>query len=148
MASRKPEDPDTADAAAEAAFGAPGLAFAGAFGPAGECMLLAQARLLDESRRFWAAWLEQSRADATALMETGRRLAAHPGDPAAAVQAMAEWQEMSVRRLTLHARNWTEFVAGCSGHVLRGEVEAGKAVLDDTRRIASGGEIEVPRLPE
>ena len=89
----------------------------------------AQDAILEETEAFSKAWFERRHEATRQAVEAVRKLNGEGGggaDPTAAMRAMAEWQQGSLRRMAQDMQEWVELCSRCAARVTDAEVEAGK----------------------
>ena len=96
----------------------------------------AQDGILEEVEAYSRAWFER-RHDATrTALEAVQKSSSNGTDPAAALQAMTEWQQHSLQRLAADTQEWIELCTRCASHMTNAEVEAGKEGLEEVEKRA------------
>ncbi|KPQ16164.1 MAG: hypothetical protein HLUCCO18_09430 [Rhodobacteraceae bacterium HLUCCO18] len=89
----------------------------------------AQDAILEETEAFSKAWFERRHEATRQAVEAVHKLNGEGGggaDPTAAMRAMAEWQQGSLRRMAQDMQEWVELCSRCAARVTDAEVEAGK----------------------
>ncbi|WP_101067954.1 phasin family protein [Roseovarius salinarum] len=100
------------------------------FGPQVEQFWAAQEKMLDETETFTRHWFERRHEAARTALDAARKASASgTSDPAEAMQAMRDWQQHSMERMTADAREWFDCMARCAGHFVSGEMEASEAAV-------------------
>lgn len=100
-------------------------------------VLEAQQRFFDELEKFTSAWF-QRRQDAThSLIDIGRRIVAEgKSDPASAIKEFADWQSLSLERLTQDARECSEMLSKCIRPFSAPAAKVTQGTLDSTKKAA------------
>ena len=102
------------------------LALNPVIGPQMEEYWKAQDRILEETEAFSKAWFERRHAAAQSALEAVRKTNGNGADPSAAMQAMVDWQQGSVRRMAEDMQEWMELCSRCASRVTQAEIDAGK----------------------
>ena len=94
----------------------------------------AQDRILDETEAYAKAWFARRHEATQSALETMQNIHGNGTDPSGALQAMADWQQGSLKRLTEDMQQWVELCTTCAGRIAEAEVEAGKEGADELAR--------------
>ncbi len=94
----------------------------------------AQDRILDETEAYSKAWFARRHEAARSALETVHRISGNGSDPSAALQAMANWQQGSFKRMAEDMQQWVDLCTTCAGRVAEAEVEAGREGADELAR--------------
>lgn len=97
----------------------------------------AQDRILQATEAFSRGWFDRRHAATQAALDTLHELHGRFGDPAATMQAMAEWQQGLLKRTSEDMRDWVGLCVTCAGHIASAEVEAGKTVAREAAGTAT-----------
>ena len=96
----------------------------------------AQDEVLDEAEAYSKAWFERRHDAAQSALETVRKVGGNGSDPAAAMQAMVRWQQLSFQRMAEDMQQWVDLCTRCAARVTDAEMEAGKESLDEVEKRA------------
>ncbi len=96
----------------------------------------AQDRILEESEAFSKAWFARRHEATQSALEAVHRMNGGGGDPSAALQAMTDWQQGSIKRLAEDMQQWVELCTTCAGRIAQAEVEAGKEGAEEIAKRA------------
>lgn len=96
----------------------------------------AQEGLLEESEAFLRAWYERRHEAANSAHEAVLKMNGNGADPAAAMQALTEWQRESAERVAEDLRQWVDMCARCAGRIASAETQAAKEGLEDAGKAA------------
>lgn len=97
----------------------------------------AQEKMLDEAEAFTRHWFARRHEAARTALDAARTAAS--GDdagPAAAMQALSEWQRHSAERLAEDGQEWLAMIARCASYVSETEVEAVEETLSEAVSMA------------
>jgi len=91
----------------------------------------AQEGLLDETEAFTKAWYDRRHEAARSALETVRKINGDGADPAAAMQAITDWQRHSIERMTEDIQQFTEMCSRCVGRIASAETQAAEDALEE-----------------
>lgn len=94
----------------------------------------AQDGILEEAETYSRAWFERRHEATRSAIDAVRKMNGNGSDPAAALQAMTEWQQHSLQRLVEDAQEWVELCTRCASRVTDAEMEAGKEGLEEVEK--------------
>lgn len=94
----------------------------------------AQDEVLEEAEAYSKAWFERRHDAAQSALETVRKVGGNGADPAAAMQAMVEWQQHSFQRMAEDMQQWVDLCTRCAARVSDAEMEAGKESLEELEK--------------
>lgn len=112
------------------------MAFNPALAPPMEQFWKAQDRILNDAEAVTKAWFERRHEAARSALDAVRTMNGNGADPAAAMQAMAEWQHGSFKRLAEDVQQWVELCATCAGRMNDAKVDAVKQGAEGVARRA------------
>lgn len=102
------------------------LAVSPMMAPQQEQFWKAQGRILEEAETFSKAWFERRHEATQSALDALRKMNGNGADPAAAMRAVADWQQGSFKRMADDMQQWVALCATCAGRMAEAEVEAGK----------------------
>jgi hypothetical protein len=92
----------------------------GAAAPQLESVLQLQEELAEELGSFAQNWYRRRHEAIETAFKTLREVNSDgKADPAAALQAMSEWQRGAIERLSADMQDWTAFCEGCANHAAK-----------------------------
>jgi len=88
-----------------------------AMAPQMEQFWKAQDGILEEVEDFSKAWFERRHEAARSALDAVRKANGNGTDPAAAMEAITDWQRHSMERMTEDMRQWMELWSRCAGRM-------------------------------
>ena len=107
------------------------LAVSPLMAPQMEQVWKAQEGLLDETEAFTRAWFDRRHEAARSALETVRKINGNGSDPAAAMQAITDWQRHSIERMTEDIQQFAEMCSRCVGRIASAETRAAEETLEE-----------------
>lgn len=94
----------------------------------------AQDGVLDEAEAYSNAWYARRRAAVRSALDILEEMNGKTPEPAAAMQAISEWQRHSFERMTEDMQHWMSLCAHCTGRIVTAESEAAEEILQETEK--------------
>lgn len=99
-----------------------GFSMAPALSPAAQTFWEAQEAMLSEAEAFTRHWFERRHAATQSALDTVKDITQNgASDPAAAMQAVTEWQVHSTQRLFEDVKEWAALCSRCATEVAQQE---------------------------
>lgn len=103
-----------------------------AWAPQLEQFWRAQDGVLDEAEAYSRAWYARRHDAVRSALKILREMNGRTPEPAAALQAMSEWQRHSIERMAEDVQHWMSLCAHCAGRIVTAESEAAEDILTET----------------
>jgi len=102
--------------------------------PQAEQFWKAQDDILKETEAYWKAWFDRRHQATKSAAEAMQKMNADTQDPAAAMQAMADWQRHSLERVVEDMQQWVDLCSRCTGRLAEADVVAGKEAIEEVEK--------------
>lgn len=97
----------------------------------------AQDGLLEETEAYSRRWFERRHEAARSAIDALHRADGNGADPSAAMQAMADWQQHSLQRLTEDMQQWMDLCSRCATRMTDGRMASGTDGAGKQRKTGS-----------